>query len=118
MGTTTILNEMGDSTIAWTQEMDDYWEGVIKEMMARGVSFFIVDRESDLRTPLKKPKDARKNNPRRVAIVDDTLRAAVEAGKGNLLPAPEGKIKGSRQTKDAKEAAKTTTVAVKARQGG
>ena len=118
---TTLLNEMGDTTIVWTEEDDDKWEEIIAKKMKEGVTFFIVERRAfgllpPKRTQLTDAKEARKH--RAVYIPDEDILKLVESGAGEAVSSPDEKIKTTGVTRDPKEAAKSQTVGVKPRKGG
>jgi hypothetical protein len=113
----TMLNETGDTTISWTEDLDDEIEKIIEKKMAQGVTFFIIERNGTRpNTPLQDPKDALKY--RALAIPDEDLQKFVESGAATLAATPETPIKNSRVSRNAKEIAKSTSVGVKARKGG
>jgi hypothetical protein len=132
MGSTTILNEMGDTTIAWTEDADPFFQALIEKKMAEGVSFFIIERDEDGSATGSQVKVSEKNTitERRVIIRDEDrpkvfgtipdadIRKAVEEGRATPTKTPRGKVTGSRRTKDPKEAAGASTVAVRPRAGG
>jgi hypothetical protein len=116
MRSLTMLNESGDTTISWTEDLDSEIEKIIKKKMAEGVTFFIIEREHGARMKLEKPKDARKY--RALAIPDDDLRKFVESGAAVADDTPSEPIKNSRISRDAKEVAKGKSVGVQPRRGG
>jgi hypothetical protein len=111
----TMLNECGDTTVSWTEDLDDMIESIIKKKMSEGITFFIIEREHGTRTKLLKPKDARKH--RALAIPDEDLRKFVESG-AEADATPEEPISKSRVSRDSKEIAKSQSVGVKQRRGG
>lgn len=113
--TLTMLNETGDTTIAWTEDMDDEIESIIRKKMDEGCTFFIVEREHGTRQKLEEPADARKH--RVLAIPDEDMRKFVESG-ATATVTPDSKIKSSRVSRDPKEIAKNDSVGVKPRKGG
>lgn len=117
MRSLTMLNESGDTTIAWTEDLDDEIEGIIRKKMEEGITFFIVQREHGTRMELKDASDAKKH--RALAIPDDDLRKFVDGGAtATVTPTPREKITDSRVSRDPKEVAKSTSVGVKQRKGG
>lgn len=115
MRTLTMLNESGDTTIAWTEDLDDEIEGIVQKKMDEGCAFFIVEREHGTRAKLEDAKDARKH--RVLAIPDADLRRFVDAG-GTATVTSDAKITSSRKSSSAKEIAKSDSVGVKPRKGG
>lgn len=116
MGACTFLNQMGDTTIAWSEDQDDEWEKIIEAKMKAGVSFFIIDPRVGTRTKLKRADDAMRH--RHLAIPDADVSAFVGVGIGEVIPTPAKAAKARGRAKTAKEAAKAETVAVQPRRGG
>ncbi len=116
MGACTFLNEMGDTTIAWSEDRDDDMEALIQKKMDEGVTFFLIEPRMGTRTPLKRPSDA--NRHRQLAIPDADFAAFVGEGKGDVVTTPAKPIKTRGRAKIAKEVAKGESVAVKQRHGG
>lgn len=112
----TMLNESGDTTISWSEDLDDEIADIIQKKMNEGVTFFIIEREHGSRQRLENVIDAFKH--RALAIPDDDLRKFVESGAAVAGPTPEEPIKSSRVSRDAKEVAKSKSVGVRARKGG
>lgn len=127
----TLLNELGDSTIMWTEEHDEFWVAAIQAMMNRGVTFFIID-ERNLRRPLTRAPDAR--TTRNIAMMDSPgaevgvkllqipgepeASQLIEEGKAEVVKTPAGAVKTRRRAKTAKEVASAQTVGVRQRKGG
>ena len=63
----TLLNEMGDTTIVWTQDRDDEMERIIEKKMAEGVAFYMIEPRFGTRERLADARDA--NRHRMLAIV-------------------------------------------------
>ena len=112
----TMLNESGDTTISWSEDLDDEIEKIIEKKMAEGVTFFLIEREHGSRQKLESVIDAIKH--RALAIPDEDLRKFVESGAAVAEATPAEPIKSSRVSRDAKEVAKGKSVGVKARRGG
>lgn len=116
MRTLCMLNESGDTTISWTEDLDDEIEAIVRKKMEEGCSFFIIERDNNgVRSELKDAADARKH--RALAIPDDDLRKFVEGG-ATATVTPDRPIKSSHKSTDAKEIAKSDSVGVKPRRGG
>jgi hypothetical protein len=119
---TTLLLE-GDTTLSWTEEMDDQWVEFFEKKMAEGYIFFIVEQRDFVRNALFGPKKTEMENAedalktRMVTIPDGDMQRMLESGAG--VPAKSvDETKMVRRTKDPKEAAKKQTVGHRARQGG
>lgn len=117
----TMLNEAGDTTIAWSSETDDAMAEIIQKKMDQGVVFFLIEpRMGGLlppeKTKLENAADALKH--RALSIPDEHLAALVGEGKAVALKTPPAKVKTVRKTKDAKEAARSETVGVRPMRGG
>lgn len=115
MGALTMLNESGDTTVAWTSDRDEEMARIIEKKMAAGVTFFVIE-DRGLRTKAESASDAMRT--RQLAIPDEDLLKFVEEGKGEALPTPKAKITGSRRSKNAKEVATRHSVGVRQRVGG
>lgn len=123
MRTTTILNEMGDTTIAWTPDRDDEMAEIIAKKMAAGVTFFIIEDEgarqqlaADGAAAVKAATADRQR--RRLAVPDEDFLRFVESGAGvemNTPAVPRGRTRVSRK---AKEVAENHSVGVRQRRGG
>jgi len=111
----TMLNERGDTTIAWTSDRDAEMEALIEKKMKAGITFFIIE-DRGLRSPLKQSTDARKH--RALAIPDEDFAKFVEDGAGEAVPTPAEPVKVKRKAKTAKEVATSQSVGVKPMQGG
>lgn len=112
----TMLNESGDTTISWTEDLDDQIEAIIRKKMDEGCAFFIVERDNNgVRAPLVDAADAKKH--RALAIPDDDLRKFVSGG-ATATVTPDAPIRSSRKSTDAKEIAKSDSVGVRQRRGG
>lgn len=112
----TMLNQSGDTTIAWTEDRDDEMEAIIAKKMREGVTFFIIENRAGLRSKLKKADDARKH--RALAIPDEDLAAFVGSGAGEAVETPKEPVKKSRISRNPKEVAKSQSVGVKQMKGG
>lgn len=120
MGSTTILNVMGDTTIAWTPDRDAEMAAIIAKKMKEGVTFFIIDEEG-ARSQLEATTAAaiKKAVPRRrIAIPDADMLKFVESGAGTEMKTPETRRGRPRLSKDAAEVAGSHSVAVQQRAGG
>lgn len=113
---TTILNSMGDTTIAWTDDRDEDMRALIQKKMDQGVQFFMIEPRMGGRSPLKRVSDAHKY--RMLAIPDADFSAFVGEGKAEAIPTPAAKSKTKGRAKTAKEAAKGESVAIAPRRGG
>lgn len=112
----TMLNQSGDTTIAWTEDRDSEMEAIIAKKMAEGVTFFITEPRAGLRTKLKNVKDARKH--RALAIPDEDFATFVATGAGDAVETPKEPVKKSRISRNPKEIAKSQSVGVKQMRGG
>jgi hypothetical protein len=117
----TMLNEMGDVTLVWSEEEDNQMSAIIEKKMAEGVTFFIVEKRGFGLLPPKKtklhyPDEAMKH--RALAIPDEDFAKFVESGAGEAVPTPAEPVRGARRSKDAKEVAKSQSVGVRQRAGG
>jgi hypothetical protein len=120
---TSILLESGDTTLTWTEEMDDQWVAFFEKKMAEGYIFFVVEQRDWIRnalfgpkrTPMDDAEDALKT--RIVSISDPDMARMLESGAG--IPAKAaGETRTRRRTRDPKEAAASQTVGHRARSGG
>lgn len=111
----TLLNERGDTTIAWTSDRDDEVEAIIQKKMDEGCVFFIIE-ERGLRQPLRDAADARKY--RMLVIPDADFAKFVGDGHGEAIPTPAEKVKTIKKAKTAKEVAQSQSVGVRQMRGG
>ena len=116
MGALTMLNECGDTTVSWTADRDDEMEAIIRAKMAQGITFFIIEPRFGGRMKLDDAGNARQY--RALAIPDEDLRKFVEAGAGDAVATPSAPVRKARISRNAKEVAKSESVAVKQRRGG
>lgn len=112
----TMLNEMGDTTITWSEDRDDVMEQVIQKRMDAGCSFFIIDTRFGTRKPLKKAADA--NKYRLLAIPDEDFAKFVGDGTIELVKTPEQPATIKRKAKTAKEVSQSESIGVAPRRGG
>jgi hypothetical protein len=91
LSTTTILNAMGDTTIAWTSDRDDEMAAIIEKKMKEGVSFFIIEDEGARRKLEAETAEAIKAETsarRRIAIPDEDFLRFVQTGAGVEMKTP------------------------------
>ena len=112
----TMLNESGDTTIAWTEDRDDEVEAIIAKKMAEGCTFFIIEPRMGLRSPLTDAADARKH--RALAIPDADWAKFVGEGGGEAVKTPAAPVKKTRVSRSAKEVASSQSVGVRPMRGG
>lgn len=112
----TMLNEMGDLTLAWTEDQDEKMETLIEKMMAKGVTFFIIENRMGLRSKLKDAGDAHKH--RALAIPDEDIAKFVDDGTAEIVPTSQEKVGKTRISRDKKEIVKKQSVGVKRKIGG
>lgn len=117
----TFLDSSGDTTIAWTEDRDEEMLPLIKKKMEQGVVFFIVEPRLGGWLPPKKthlgsPEEALPH--RALAIRDEDLAKFVSSGVAEVVPSPQGPVRGSRKAKSAEEVAGSESVAVKPLRGG
>jgi hypothetical protein len=116
-----MLNEAGDTTIIWDEDRDEEMEEIIRRKMEEGVTFFIIEPRFFGLIPPKKTKladPAKAREHRALSIPDADFAAFVSDGKGEAVPTPEAKVKGTRVSRNPKEVAKSESVGVKPMKGG
>lgn len=111
----TLLNQAGDTTIAWTPDRDAEMKDLIEKKMRQGITFFIIE-ERGLRYPLSKASEAK--NHRHLAISDADFAAFVSEGKAEAVKTPDAPVRKSRRSKDSTEIAKSHSVGVRPMAGG
>lgn len=121
MHSTTILNERGDTTLAWSQDRDAEMAEIIAKKMKAGVTFFIIEdegarRQLEASTAKKILKEV--GERRRLAIADADFAAFVAAGKGVEVATPKAPMRKTRVSRNAAEIAGSNSVAVRQMQGG
>lgn len=112
----TMLNERGDTTIAWTPDRDEEVERIIEKKMAEGCQFFLIEERHGLRSKLQDPKDARRH--RALAIPDEDWAKFCGEEGADVVKTPEAPVKTVRKAKTAKEVASAQSVGVKPMRGG
>lgn len=121
MGSVTILDRSGDSTLAWSDDNDARVREVIAKKMKEGWSFFLLKpRVGGLvrpkRTDLKKIKDL-PEEARAISMSDPDFMKLIEEGFAGIGKS-QGKLETSGRAKSAEEAASRDSVAVQPRRGG
>jgi hypothetical protein len=117
----TILNQMGDTTIVWTEDRDDEMERIIAAKMAQGVAFFIIEPRFFGLLPSKKTRledAASARHYRALTIPDEDFAKFVDSGSGEAVKTPSAPAKGARRSKNAGEVARAQSVGVKPMKGG
>lgn len=112
----TMLNEDGDTTLAWTEDMDDAMEQIIQKKMDAGVTFFIIDPRLCTRQPLKRASDAARH--RMLAVRDEDLAKFVGEGTVDVIKTPDQPATVKRKAQTAREVVENETVGVTPRRGG
>lgn len=116
----TLLNGSGDVTLVWDEGSDAQIEEIIRQKMAEGMTFFVVEPvagglAAPRKTTLTEPLQAMKN---RALVIDDAqLEAFVNSGAAAVTKTPRGRKTVKRAT-TAREVATSQTIAVKPRAGG
>lgn len=121
MGTTTILNEQGDTTIAWLAERDAEMAAIITKKMKEGVTFFIIlddGAQAELKTRTAAGLLKKVGETRRLVVRDADFAAFVEAGKGAEIATPKAPMRNTRVSRDPKEIASSHSVGVRQQRGG
>ncbi len=113
---------IGDATITWTEDSDDKMIAFIEKKMTEGVTFFLIEPrfeggviEMGKGAELKPGDDLSK---RAVMIPDEHLKALLDLGAVQIVKTPPKRARATRTSKDAKEIAKSESVAVKPLKGG
>lgn len=122
MGSMTVLNRTGDSTLAWSDENNDKVRAVIEKKMAEGWSFFILEPRlggwaTPKKTALKKFKDL-PADARTISMGDTDFLTLLQEGFAGSAGRNDGEMKTIARAKTAGEAASADTVAVQPRRGG
>jgi len=133
----TMLNESGDTTIAWTEDRDDEMEKLIQQKMDAGCTFFLIEPRFGGRQKLKSAKNAGKH--RMLAIPGDDIARFLGLGDSPgmrqtapskdateiddnataaIVKSPSAPTKVIRRGKSAKEVAQSESVGVAPRRGG
>lgn len=120
----TILNEMGDTVIEWTEENDDAMLALIEKKIAAGVTFYTVPRRKPgakggrLAKPKKLTDAAKAREHRALSIPDEDFSKFVLEGKGTAVQSTApAKIESTKRA-TAKEVASGHSIGVKPRRGG
>jgi hypothetical protein len=112
----TMLNEMGDTTITWTEDRDDLMAAAIQKKMDAGCTFFIVDSRFGSRQRLQRAADANKH--RILAIPDEDFAKFMGDGTIDVVKTPEVPARTRRKAVSAKDAAENHTIGVAPRRAG
>ena len=122
-GATSLLNEWGEWTLAWTDENDEKAIPMILSMMERGVTFWIIDPRG-LRKKITPTTVDKATTHRHVAFSDEYVGNFLESGSGQLVSTGDAPIKTKRRpkgkTKEEKAAdvASNESVGIRQRGGG
>lgn len=117
----TMLNELGDTTLAWDESADAEMLEVIRRKMAEGITFFLIEPRleglaSPTKTPLSEPEEALKH--RAVSIRDEDLARFVSTGKVRAIRTPRKPAVMVKIADTAEEAVRGETVATRRHSGG
>ena len=122
---TTILNGRGDLTIAWDEPDDERVLAMIREKMAAGWHFFLVEPRmggmaAPARVPLRAAEDAARARVVSMSIADkdQAIAGLLESGAAVPVPASDKPMRRRRTARTAEEAAAGETVAVRPARGG
>ena len=114
MKTLTLLNERGDTTLAWDEDSDERMIALIDQKMKEGMTFFLLKPRAvaslpPLKTKLKKAKEAL---PERAVVLSDAdFAAMLTSGAATTADAPSGDLETVGTAKTGKEAVRHGTVA-------
>lgn len=119
----TMLNQLGDITIAWSADDDERMTEIIRAKMKAGVTFFIIaPRVGPADLPqagkaLKRPGDAKRH--RALMVADKDLAAFLEtAPTAAAIKTPPAAVAKTRISRDPSEVARSQSVGVQAARGG
>jgi hypothetical protein len=121
--TTLLTREMGDVTLAWTEEQAAVMEDYIQKKIEQGHTFFIIE-EGDRHVRLRAIGDLQ--GRRSVTIGDKEAEALIAQGKIGIVDVGKKvqetsempQKRPARRARSAKEAARSQTVATPASRGG
>lgn len=120
MRSTVLLNENGDTTIAWDESNDEKMIELIQKKMNEGMTFFIIKQKFfnliPVKVRLKNTDDVLEN--RQVIVKDEDFNEVITNGTAVPYKRNATDIETVAVATTAKEAAQNHTVAVTQRKGG
>ena len=95
MKTLTLLNERGDTTLAWDESADDQMRETIKKKMEEGMQFFLLKPRiggifGHAKVKIKKVGEAM--DARAVILADADFAALIAGGTVGTTETPKGEI--------------------------
>lgn len=116
MRSCTLLNEMGDLTIAWEADKDAEMEQIIQRKMDQGVRFFVIKPFSKEEVQIKQLSELQS---REITVKDEDVERLFTDGKVGLLKRfTSTAIDVISQVTTAREAAQNHTVGMRQFTGG
>ena len=115
----TLLNSLGDVTIIWSKDKDNEIKEMIRQKIAAGIRFFLVEKIPLL--PLyyqKTVHDPSTLSERQVKLDDRQLEDLVLSGKVQISKVSNKTVEFIRATKDVEEIVTSSTVALPQMCGG
>lgn len=112
----TLLNEMGDMTLTWEEDKDEYMAEIIQKKLDQGVRFFIIEPFTKNQIEVKKLSDIK---GRTLSIPDADIEKLLTDGKVGLIKRlVSSAIDTIRPATTVKEVVKNHTIGVKQMVGG
>lgn len=120
MGSCRMLDRSGDITFAWTEENDAAVAEIIQKKMDQGIRFFIVKPFGGEEQQITKLADI---TGREVKVHDEDFAKLLTDGKAGIFSRAASAVAGAaaeltRRVTDAREAARSHTMAVRQPAGG
>lgn len=117
---TTLLNSMGDITIAWTPDRDAEVKEMIAKKMKEGYTFFIVTPSfmGKKRETLKIRKVGDIGDLHSITVKDEDADKLIQAGIVGMITTTDDHFEAGRVARSADDAVQNHTVATRPPRGG
>lgn len=91
--TLTLLNERGDTTLAWDEDSDEQMVALIDAKIKEGMTFFLLKPKAKPTVKQKKLKSAKDALPDRAVVMSDQdFAEMLTSGAATATDAPEGEL--------------------------
>ena len=120
-----MLNESGDTTLAWEPDADEEMLRLIEAKMAAGVTFYMVPPRKTNRgrapkeRPIKSASEPIELKQRALSVKDEDLSKLIANGVAKVVATPAARDTGTvRRARSAREVASGHSIGVQPRAGG
>jgi hypothetical protein len=121
MYSTRLLDETGDTTVAWDEDSESLVLPVIAKKMAEGMVFYVLEER---KIPFLPPRKTKVRDLRHAAeagavtVADKDFLQLVGLGKATPVKHVDGEMQATRRAREPREVVCAHTVAVKPQRGG